>query len=572
MNYFLVGIREGISGILTDNSTAGLTGTLTRPGSVTTFSLLAKGAVMIILNLFIGLAFLLLASVFVFRYIAIWILVILSPLAFIAWILPATKRLWEMWWKQLLNWSFIGIPMAFFLYLAMSSVAGLNTYFQTQIIATGLEPETTGLLNNVFPYFAVLGILFFGFFIGISASAMGSSAVVNFAKARGGQIRTSAGWAARKSWQGAALADRKFVPKVGAKDEEGKRHMLRFTTPRGVSESITTAWDKTPGLRWFRPEPLKQFSEFRGALEANKKSITGPSNLEMDRVANSKYTGKKAAAAVDAIIRDRGDSQDFVKAYMRKYGYKENEEGKLFEDKRFLNDKTAINAFDFIKKTGNMGKILRTDPRLAKVGRSEEAGRKKMIESLINAKPGDIANMEREVIDNEEIMETAMAVCGEEQLRAFGRLKGGAMARQDTINNIVSKWVENEIKEGRKLNPQDEKENWGAYMNTLKEKYNVSTPGIQKSLSNPRFTSLGWEEYAKYRNKEQRAGQSGIPTGPTPAPTPGPSEPNRSTIKGRSAGSAIMGEEPPAPKGRRPGGGQTGGEQRKPKGRKPGGR
>src|SRR4030042_3123209 len=57
MNYFLVGIREGISGILIDNSTAGLTGTLTRPGSVTTFSLLAKGAVMIILNLFIGLAF-----------------------------------------------------------------------------------------------------------------------------------------------------------------------------------------------------------------------------------------------------------------------------------------------------------------------------------------------------------------------------------------------------------------------------------------------------------------------------------------------------------------------------------
>ncbi|OGZ17885.1 MAG: hypothetical protein A2V72_02930 [Candidatus Nealsonbacteria bacterium RBG_13_37_56] len=555
MNYFLVGIREGISGILIDNSTAGLTGTLTRPGSVTTFSLLAKGAVMIILNLFIGLAFLLLASVFVFRYIAIWILVILSPLAFIAWILPATKRLWEMWWKQLLNWSFIGIPMAFFLYLAMSSVAGLNTYFQTQITASGLEPETTGLLNNVFPYFAVLGILFFGFFIGISASAMGSSAVVNFAKARGGQVRTSAGWMGRKAWQGAALADRKFVPKVGAKDEEGKRHMLRFTTPRGVSESITTAWDKTPGLRWFRPEPLKQFSEFRGALEANKKSITGPSNLEMDRVANGKYTGKKAAAAVDAIIRDRGDSQDFVKAYMRKYGYKEGEESQLFKDKRFLNDKTAIGAFEFIKKTGNMGKILRIDPRLAKIGRSEEEGRKKMIESLINAKPGDIANMEREVIDNEEIMETAMAVCGEEQLRAFGRLKGGTMARQDTVNNIVSKWVE-----GKGLDPAKEKENWEAYMNTLKEKYNVSTPGIQKSLENPRFRSLGWEEYAKYRSKEQRATPSGVAP-PTPSPTPSQAGP-------KSPGSAAMGE-PPAPKGRRPGGGQTGGEQRKPKGRKP---
>ena len=206
MNYFLVGIREGISGILTDNSTAGLTGTLTRPGSVTTFSLLAKGAVMIILNLFIGLAFLLLASVFVFRYIAIWILVILSPLAFIAWILPATKRLWEMWWKQLLNWSFIGIPMAFFLYLAMSSVAGLNTYFQTQITASGLEPETTGLLNNVFPYFAVLGILALGFVIGLSTAAMGSKAVIEGVKRgykAGGKTMAKTGWKWTKQGAGA---------------------------------------------------------------------------------------------------------------------------------------------------------------------------------------------------------------------------------------------------------------------------------------------------------------------------------------------------------------------------------
>lgn len=215
MNYFLVGIKEGVSGILTDISTEGLTGALTRPGTVTIFSLIAKGAIMIILNLSIGFAFLLLVFIFLFRYIAIWLLVILSPLAFVALILPATKKFWDMWWKQFLQWSFIGIPMAFFLYLAMSSMAGLRSYFQTKMTAPGLEPSVTGLLDNVFPYFVITAILYLGFVIGLQTSAMGADSAIKLAKWSGKKTKM-AGWRGAKTiGAGVAGAAR------GAKEGEG---------------------------------------------------------------------------------------------------------------------------------------------------------------------------------------------------------------------------------------------------------------------------------------------------------------------------------------------------------------
>ena len=461
------------------------------------------------LNLFLGLILLLFASIFVFRYIAIWMLVILSPLAFACYILPATRKYWTMWWSQLIQWSFIGVTCAFFLYLA-DLLANLGTQ-----IYGSKAPMIIG--DRVLPYLVPMGFLMIALIFGLKTSAMGASTVIDLSK-RSGK------WAAKATWKGMALGDRKFVPTL-SKDEEGKRR-LKLTTARHTAEGITRTWDRVPVVRWFRPEPLRKFSEFRGAMEEAKKQNTGPSDIAMERLAYGKLAPKEAAAWLDTVVKDRGDSQDFVKVYAKKYGYldkktkKVDEEG-LFKDKGFLNDKYAKKALDFMSKTGNLGKILRMDSRLAKVGRSEEDGRKKMIESIINAKPSDIANMEREVVDNEEVMEILMTVGGENQLRAIGNLKGGVMARQDTVDNIVSKWVEGEIKEGRKLDIKDEKGNWDKYMDHLSKKYNVSTPGIAKALENPRFRTSGWGytkenkfvSGAKYRNPTDRETPSGTTPG-----------------------------------------------------------
>jgi hypothetical protein len=214
MNYFLVGIREGVSGILSQAVEFGKTlisSLLKITGSFADrVGLLTQGAIQIILNLAIMLAFLLFAGIFLFRYFAIWILVVLAPLAFVAWILPATKKIWNMWWNNFLQWSIIGITMAFFLYLGMSTFGALRGALMNKITSPGIDPATVGLFDSILPFIAVVIFLFLGFTMGLATSAMGASQAIALTK----KFRKKAGRLAGKA--GGALA-RKYL---GAKGKE----------------------------------------------------------------------------------------------------------------------------------------------------------------------------------------------------------------------------------------------------------------------------------------------------------------------------------------------------------------
>lgn len=230
MNFFLVEIEEKTFNILSQIDEKTVMATVTEIFNVvsgdliTKGSILTKGMVYAILYTFIGLAFFLLAIIFLFRYIAIWLLVILSPLAFVAWILPATKKFWDMWWKQLIQWSIIGIPMAFFLYLALSSFDGLSAHFKAEMTLPGLKGDPAWF-NNIFPYFMVLTLLYLGFFIGLSTSAFGASSAIRLAK-----------WSGQKTAGGIKLATRQTAGRFLA-SEKGKKAMkyikrLRIPTMR----------------------------------------------------------------------------------------------------------------------------------------------------------------------------------------------------------------------------------------------------------------------------------------------------------------------------------------------------
>jgi len=52
------------------------------------------------------------------RIVAIWFLVMISPLAFICYILPALRRNWQGWWTQFTRWCIFAPAYAFFIWLA----------------------------------------------------------------------------------------------------------------------------------------------------------------------------------------------------------------------------------------------------------------------------------------------------------------------------------------------------------------------------------------------------------------------------------------------------------------------
>lgn len=97
--------------------------------------------------------------VFGFRVLVLWVLTILAPIAFAAFILPATRKWWNQWLSALIQWAFIGLPISFFLVLAGNAIS--------------MElPQTTSTIGveiyNVFAPASALLLLFVG--IGISLS------------------------------------------------------------------------------------------------------------------------------------------------------------------------------------------------------------------------------------------------------------------------------------------------------------------------------------------------------------------------------------------------------------------
>jgi len=123
--------------------------------------------IMIVFNFFAGFIFILFASNFIMRYIMLWILVILSPIAFVSYILPVTRRgrtllNWRTWWEQLIAWSIIGIVAAFFLYLGFTMIAMINANPNQFTCVPGDQncgPGGLGLMNNILPYLIPLVLL-----------------------------------------------------------------------------------------------------------------------------------------------------------------------------------------------------------------------------------------------------------------------------------------------------------------------------------------------------------------------------------------------------------------------------
>ncbi len=152
----------------------------------------------IAMNLIGGIIYLLFAVLFAMRYIALWILVIISPLAFFCYILPATREFAQKWWNQFVQWCFIGVTGAFFLYL------GEYMYnFTTGADQIMGEPPSeihgmdAGIMGPLFLYFLPVAFLLVGFFAALSTSAMGTSGVTNFARS---QVSGRAKEAAKKKW------------------------------------------------------------------------------------------------------------------------------------------------------------------------------------------------------------------------------------------------------------------------------------------------------------------------------------------------------------------------------------
>jgi len=210
-----------------------------------------KILIIAIFDIFAAILFWMFAFLFIVRRVVIWMLVIFSPLAFLSWVLPDTRRIWTMWWNQFAQWSIIGLFAAFFLYLGEQMIMlAAHGGFVAEVPPGGIggfmAQHVVDVLNQVLPYFVALLFLLFGFFIALNASsAFGAASTRGVAKMTGAAAagfvgRRAATWG-RQRWEESEKA--KAFREKAAKFAQAKTpEPMWGRTAEGEGKSGIAAW------------------------------------------------------------------------------------------------------------------------------------------------------------------------------------------------------------------------------------------------------------------------------------------------------------------------------------------
>ncbi|EKD43942.1 MAG: hypothetical protein ACD_72C00064G0001 [uncultured bacterium] len=148
------------------------------------------------------------------RMIVLWILIVLSPFAFVLSVIPETQKYASQWWSEFGNHVVIGPAIAFFLWLAFAVVGGGQ--INNEIAAGSATPQTVSTLDsagigeamdwNSMSNFAIaLGILMVGAKTSQSLGTVGGSAMGK-ATDMGKKIAMVATGAGAALWAGKGIA------------------------------------------------------------------------------------------------------------------------------------------------------------------------------------------------------------------------------------------------------------------------------------------------------------------------------------------------------------------------------
>ena len=225
-----------------------------------------------LLLLITAYAFILLSIILVVRQAMLMVLLILSPLGFFCAVFKATKPAFSKWWNEFLKWSFIGVGIVFFIYLAAYLVAvgipGVSKQTNQD------QQEQLGSLAFLVPIiFLILGAK-----IARSSSAIGASSVLSLATGAAGFVAGKVMSATGGTIKGAHKATKES--RVGQK------------VSRGVSAAKEKLGLTTAGAtRRLGAEQAKEYA----------KDLEHSSDQQLAKAALSRTNAPRAAAALDKL-------------------------------------------------------------------------------------------------------------------------------------------------------------------------------------------------------------------------------------------------------------------------------
>lgn len=176
----------------------------------------------------------------VIRMVALWILLMLSPIPYIADILPATRSYKKQWWSYFLRYAFFTPIMAFFLNLTAYIAVEHDNYFKNAIQKNSLK-DTSGVAE--FFFLAASNIIILVFLIAAIkvANAFGIEGANTFTNIANKGIKLpfklGAGAAAGAGGLAASYAQQKKQEITSDLAERGRLGRLAFTLANPVTST-----------------------------------------------------------------------------------------------------------------------------------------------------------------------------------------------------------------------------------------------------------------------------------------------------------------------------------------------
>lgn len=256
------------------------------------------GFTTIFLNIILGIIFMLItafvlfaaAVLFLIRMVALWILLIFAPLAWLAMILPATRSFWNKWWSEFMKWIIFAPVYGFFIYLTVSMISSdiLSKTASDKLVASGLPiSEFTSDLRLIANYIVLTIFMVAGLIFARSSGITGATAMAKLGtNLRNAGGRMTSRWAAKggkipgMSWAAQKLG---VTGKLDQWQKEGTGFQKGLANViRGAGKVKATAFTAASPQVWSRYWAYRQqranaesFDKGAGRLDAFATGFTG---------------------------------------------------------------------------------------------------------------------------------------------------------------------------------------------------------------------------------------------------------------------------------------------------------
>ncbi len=246
------------------------------------------------------------------RMLVLWMLIILSPLAFVLQAIPQTEGYAKEFWDEFTKYIIVGPLMVFFLWLAFATMGSgdINTHVTINKSADANAPQlqlsraqpAAGISDitkweNLSAYFIAVGFLFLGLERVGSIGVRGSSIVSSVSSAGMSAARMFSGFAAGQWAAGKAVDGAESLGKLGL-ETTGIPHYARKKAEK-IKQAYYSSWVGSRALK--REGDLSAYTETTDAI---KKRFVAEGN-------RNSLAGEDAARATIALNNEkrRGDNE-----------------------------------------------------------------------------------------------------------------------------------------------------------------------------------------------------------------------------------------------------------------------